>query len=87
MRFSLRFCIGIVLLIINPAFGWGAIVIFNSLAIIESNEAFYFWGICGYIISWGMLGLGMILAGPQGLQYSRILLKRFWQFLTRVFNL
>ena len=86
MKFSLKFWIGIVLLLTNSAFGWGAIVIFNSMAIIESDETFHFWGICGYVISWGMLGLGLILAGPQGLKYSRILLKRFWQFLARVFN-
>lgn len=78
MEFSLKFWIGIILLITNQPFGWGAMILCGALAIKTKKKFFYFLGLAVYALSWGMLGLGILLAGPEGIKYSRDLLKSLW---------
>ncbi len=85
MEFSLKFWIGIILLITNQPLGWGAMLIFNAIAIHKQNELFFFLGIGAFALSWGMLGLGLLLAGPEGIKYFRILLKKLWSFFAHLF--
>ena len=81
MKQSLKFRIGITLLLINYPVGWGGVSLCSTLAILNDNAKLHFVGIGIYTLSWLMLGLGLLLAGPEGIQYSRILLKRFRDFL------
>ena len=85
MEFSLKFWIGIILLITNQPLGWGAMLIWNAIAIDKSNALFSFLGIGTYALSWGMVGLGLLLAGPEGIKYSRSLLKKLWSFSVHFF--
>lgn len=80
MEFSLKFWIGIILLIANQPLGWGAMLIGNTLSISKNNALFSLLGIGGYALSWGLLGLGVLMAGPEGIKYSRGLFKKLWSF-------
>ena len=86
MEFSLKFWIGIILLIINQPLGWGAMLICNALTIEKHNVLFSFLGIGAYALSWGILGLGLLMAGPEGIKYSRSLLKKLWSFFAHLFD-
>jgi len=86
MEFSLKFWIGITLLIINQPLGWGGMLICNALSISKHNALFSFLGIGAYALSWGILGLGLLMAGPEGVKYSRGLLKKLWSFFARHFD-
>ena len=86
MEFSLKFLIGIILLIINQPLGWGAMLICNALTIEKHNVLFSFLGIGAYALSWGILGLGLLMAGPEGIKYSRSLLKKLWSFFAHLFD-
>ena len=63
---SKRFWIGIILLVTNQPFGWGGMLISNALALKTHNIFYTYLGFGIYALSWGMLALGALLAGPQG---------------------
>ena len=86
MALSLKFWIGITLLVTNQPIGWGAMFIFNALSINKQNVLFSVLGFGAYLLSWGMLGLGLLLAGPEGIKYSRSLIKKLWQFFAYRFS-
>ena len=86
MKFSLKFWIGIVLLTTNQPLGWGAMLACDAIAINKDHEFFFYLGIALYALSWGMLGLGVLLAGPEGVRYSRLLLKKAWRYFVRLFK-
>jgi len=86
MGFSLKFWIGIVLLLTNQPLGWGAIFIGNTISINKQDAFFSFLGMGIYALSWAFLGLGVLMAGPEGIKYSRNLFKKLWCFVTRAFN-
>jgi len=86
MKFSLKFWIGMILLVTNQPVGWGALLICNAIAIHKHNALFSLLGIGVYALSWGMLGLGFILAGPEGIKYSRSFLKKLWGYVTHLFR-
>ena len=83
MPFSVRTWIGIALLVINQPVGYGAILVCNALAIEKHNPFFSYLGFGVYALSWAMLGLGLWLAGPEGIKYARRLFKKLWHFLGR----
>jgi hypothetical protein len=72
-KYSVSFLIGMALLILNPVIGWGAVVIAVYMYKRKKNKIYLLLGTITYILSWGMLFLGSLLAGPQGLK----LLKTF----------
>ena len=82
MEFSLKFRIGIILIVVSQPFGVVALLIFNAIALHNHNAFFSYIGIAGYALSWAMLGLGILLAGKEGITYSRSLFKRFWGFFS-----
>ncbi|MBW2560463.1 MAG: hypothetical protein JRE40_06360 [Deltaproteobacteria bacterium] len=86
IKLSLRFYIGILLLTTNQPLGWGAMLICNAIAIDRQNIFFTYLGLGFYALTWGMMGLGVLLAGPEGIRYSRLLLKRGWLYCTRLFQ-
>jgi len=87
MKFSTRFWVGIVLLTTNQPLGWGVMLICDAIAINRHDAFFFYLGIVLYAMSWGMLGLGALLAGPEGVRYSRFLMKKalrwFGSFISR----
>ena len=86
MGFSLKFWIGIILLMTNQPVGWGAMFIGNTISLNKQDSIYSFLGIGTYAFSWGMLGLGLFLAGPEGIKYSRSLIKKLWNFCTHRLN-
>ena len=84
MEFSLKFWVGILLLITNQPLGWGTMFIGNTISINTQNTLFSFLGIGTYALSWGMLGLGVLMAGPEGVKYSRSLFKKLWHFFAYI---
>ena len=86
MKFTLKAWIGIILLVINQPFGIGSMVICNAIAFHRHNALYTYIGIGAYVLSWVMLGLGILLAGPEGFKYARLLFKKLWNFLTRRFR-
>ena len=85
MDFSLKTWIGIILILANQPFGAGALLICNAIAIQKHNVFFSLLGLGVYGLSWGMLGLGLLLAGPEGIRYTRNLLRKLWRFFANVF--
>ena len=79
MEFSIKFWIGITLLVTNQPIGWGAMFIFNALSINKQNALFSVFGFGAYAMSWGMLGLGLLMAGPEGIKFSRSLVRKLWR--------
>jgi hypothetical protein len=85
MLLSVKFWIGIILLVINQPLGWSVMLICNAGAVKNQSAILSFLGIGAYILSWGMLLLGLLLAGPEGIKYSRNLFKKLRFFLTNLF--
>ncbi|MGR3179999.1 MAG: hypothetical protein ACUZ8E_18315 [Candidatus Anammoxibacter sp.] len=83
MKFSLKFWIGIVLLVTNQPFGWAGMIICNSIAIKEEDYFFSVLGFGIYGLSWGMLGLGALLSGREGIEYSKNLFRTIWKRFRR----
>ena len=86
MGLSLKFWIGIVLLITNQPLGWGAMLIGNTISINKQDALFSYLGIGTYAFSWGMLGLGLFMAGPEGIKYSRGLIRKLRNFCAQLLD-
>ena len=72
---SVKFWIGVVLLAINVPFGYGGGAIAAAIGAKSGHTALGVGiGIGLYILSWGMLGLGILFAGPEGMK----LVKGLW---------
>jgi hypothetical protein len=78
MGFSIKFWVGIILLISNQPVGWGAMFIGHTISFNKQDALYAFLGMGTYVFSWGMLGLGLLMAGPEGVKYSRSLIKKLW---------
>ncbi len=60
-----RFTTGLFLLLGNFPFGYGGLALCGAIAAARKSNA---WAIAGgacYVISWMMLGLGILLVGPD----------------------
>ena len=79
---SLRFKIGVFLLIVNTPIGYGGSALAAAIGLKTRHPALgagVAFGI--YILSWNMLGLGIWMAGPEGMKIVKDL-RRKW-FKTR----
>jgi hypothetical protein len=85
MAYTAKFRIGIFLLVANQPLGLLAIFVFNAIALRQHNAIFSFIGLAAYALSWGMLGLGVLLAGPEGIAFSRSVLKKTLALLSNLF--
>ncbi|MDY6845137.1 MAG: hypothetical protein SVW57_13740 [Thermodesulfobacteriota bacterium] len=86
MKWNLKFWVGIILILASQPLGIGAVVICNVIALQRQNTVFSLLGIVIYVLGWGMFGMGMLLAGREGVKYSRHLFGKLWNFLTRTEN-
>jgi hypothetical protein len=67
---------GIILCIVSQLLGWGGTAFFCSLALKTSKPILCCFGIGLYALSWGMLGLCVMLVGTEGIHYVRDLFKK-----------
>ncbi len=56
--------IGILLLVTNIPFGYLMLLVGSTIAAITSESRWLLIGTAGYALSWLMLGLGTLMAGP-----------------------
>jgi hypothetical protein len=76
---SLRFKIGLFFLVINVPFGYGGGALAAALGVKIGKPALGAGlGIVIYAISWIMLGLGVWMAGPEGVQLVNDLRKKLF---------
>jgi hypothetical protein len=76
MKPSVKFRTGIILLIVSQLLGWVALVLVCSLAFRTDKPIICFFGVGLYTVSWGGPGLGVMLAGTEGVFYVRNFLKK-----------
>ncbi len=77
MKHTFRFKLGIFLLVINMPFGLGGAALCGWLAIRTGQTGFFSALAAGiYGSSWIMFLAGIWLAGRQGIDYSRQLMRR-----------
>jgi hypothetical protein len=63
---------GVVLMVASVPFGYGGAALATLIGAGTGHPArAVAWGVGIYILSWGMLGLGFLLAGPAGLAYLK----------------
>ena len=65
---SWRFKLGVALIVVNVPLGWGAGAVGAALAAFTHRKAWLVAGVAAYVLSWGLLGLGVLLAGPDGVK-------------------
>ncbi len=76
MKPNVKFRTGIILLVVSQLLGWVALVFVCSLAFRTGKPIICFCGFGLYTVSWGGLGLGVMLAGTEGILYIRNFLKK-----------
>ena len=77
---SLRFKVGVFLLIVNTPIGYGGSVLAAVIGLKTRHPAIGAGAALGiYILSWNMLGLGIWMAGPEGLKLVKDLRKRWFR--------
>ena len=74
------------MLITNQPVGWVAMVIGNTMSLNKQDALFSYLGIGTYVLSWGMLGLGLLMAGPEGIKYSRSLVRKLRNFCAQLLH-
>jgi len=81
---SLRFKIGVFFLIVNMPFGYGGGALAAVIGMKIGKPAFGVGlGIGIYILSWIMLGLGIWMAGPEGVQHIKYLRNKWFGVKTK----
>ena len=77
---SLRFKVGVFLLIVNTPIGYGGSVLAAVIGLKTRHPAIGAGVALGiYILSWNMLGLGIWMAGPEGLKLVKDLRKKWFR--------
>lgn len=78
-KLSLRFKIGVFFLAVNVPFGIGGGLLATAVGVKMGKPALGAGlGIGIYIVSWGMLGLGVWMAGPEGVELVKNLRKKLF---------
>jgi hypothetical protein len=76
---SLRFKVGLFFLIINVPIGYGGGALVAAIGVKMGQPALGAGlGVGIYIISWIMLGMGILMAGPEGVQLAKDLRKKWF---------
>ena len=77
---SLRFKIGVFFLVVNMPFGYGGGFLAAAIGVKMGQPKFgVVLGVGIYILSWIMLGLGIWMAGPEGVQLVKDLRKKWFE--------
>ncbi len=83
---NVRFIIGVILLFTNQPLGWGGMILFNSLALKYHKPFYSYIGFSIYALSWGILFLGVYLAGKEGVIFVKNHWKRIFSTLSKPFK-
>lgn len=76
---SLRFKIGVLLLVVNTPIGYGGVALAAVIGLKTRHPALgAALGVGIYILSWNMLGLGIWMAGPEGVKLVKDLHKKWF---------
>ena len=76
---SLRFKIGVFFLLVNMPFGYGGGALAAAIGVKIGQPALGVGlGVGVYILSWILLGLGIWMAGPEGVQLVKDLRKKWF---------
>ena len=76
---SLRFKVGVFFLVVNMPFGYGGGALAAAIGVKMGQPALGVGlGVGIYILSWIMLGLGIWMAGPEGVQLVKDLRKKWF---------
>lgn len=76
---SLKFKIGVFFLLFNIPFGYGGGALVALIGAKMGKAAVgAALGVGIYILSWGMLGLGIVMAGPEGVQLVKDLRQKWF---------
>ena len=68
---NIKFNIGLALLILNFPVGYGGLLATGALAARTEKPFWLLVGLGFYIVSWIMLGLGVLLAGAEGIKKAK----------------
>lgn len=69
IKLTTEVIIGIILIAINVPVGWLGAVVFGYYGNKTKKKIFYFLSVLVYILSWGILALGIYLCGKEYAQY------------------
>jgi hypothetical protein len=86
MEFSVKFWAGVILLLINQPIGWIALVICNGLSVKNQDSDYCLLGFGIYGLTWGILGLGFLFSGRDGMKYSWYLFNMAKKYLRDSFK-
>ena len=76
---SPRFKIGVFFLVVNMPFGYGGGALAAAIGVKMGRPALGAGlGVGIYILSWIMLGMGILMAGPEGVQLVKDLRKKWF---------
>ena len=75
MSDNFSFVLGMMLIALNPLVGYGGIILSAFLFKKSKKKIFIYLGAGAYILSWGMLVAGTMLAGPKSLKIARTFVK------------
>ena len=76
--------VGLLFVLLNVPLGWGGAALFSLIAAYQQKPFFYkIAGGC-YVISWVMLGLGIVLAGRDTVRAFQARIPRSWRAWKRM---
>jgi len=75
LRRKIYFRIGLVLLVANVPIGYGGMAAGAVFSGITRKPIGLAFGAACYALSWAMMALGLVMAGPEGSRYA----KHYWR--------
>ncbi len=74
-----RFRAGVACIVLNYILGWPFLLSIESAAAVWESSTLAMTGPVVYVFSWGLLGLGVWLAGPEAVTYVKGRFQRLWR--------
>jgi len=75
-RVSMRLVLGLFIFVLNFVMGWPVVALLAAVAVrVGDPDIILIGGPAAYLFSWGLLGLGIFLAGPDSARYLRVVLR------------
>ncbi len=69
---------GVIFLVLNYLLGWPTLLAIESAAAVSQSKSLALLGAVVYGLSWILLGLGLWLAGPQSVAWTKSIVQRWW---------
>lgn len=68
---------GIVIMLGSSAYGWIGLFWLNAKALLTGKYIYTFMSLAVYAVSWITFGLGFLMAGREGIRYTKGFYKKF----------